>query len=159
MITEEKIWDYIDGSLDESERQLIADAIEHDPTTSLLYHDYLSTNELLKTPLVEKPSATFADRVMAAIQPAPVYQPAAKISMMPVLMGALPFAAILVFVSLIYLSAGSAATSALQISSHFAVTVKLLFILADSILFILFLEKWLETRKRKAISRNHNATL
>ena len=150
MITEEKIWEYIDGGLNESERRLIADAIASDASVYSLYQEIQSTDSFLKSQVAEIPSFAFADKVMTALPVSIEYRPASKISLMPLIFSALPFIALLLILGYVFALYHSAAPlPSLQINSHIANTIKVLFILADTVLFWLFVEKlWLHNKKQ-----------
>lgn len=149
MVSEEKMWDYIDGELSADEQQAVKHAIATEPAAAQQYRELLSTHTFLKAIAIERPSADFADKIMLSIPQAAVHKPSAKISMLPILMAVLPFAATLILVVMVIINEK---TEPLQVSSHFADTIKLLFVLTDSVLLILFIEKWLAFRKRTHIA-------
>jgi anti-sigma factor RsiW len=149
MISEEKMWEYIDGELSADEQLAMKHAIATEPNIAKLYNEMLSTHTMLKTIPAEKPSADLADRIMLSVKPMAVYQPAPKISMLPILMAVLPFAAVLILVVMVVMNEN---TEPSHLSSQFAGPMKILFVLADSVLLVLFIEKWLGFRKRTRIA-------
>ena len=149
MVSEEKMWEYIDGELSADEQLAMKHAIATEPNVAQLYNELLNTHAMLKAIPAEQPSADFADKIMLSIKPVAAYQPAPKISMLPILMAVLPFAAVLILVVMVIMNEN---TEPLQVSSHFADNVKMLFVLTDSVLLILFIEKWLGFRKRTRLA-------
>ena len=69
MITEEQIWSYLDGSLSAQERRAVDEAVANHPATAELFGEILALHKLLQAVSPEKPSAAFADRVMASVSP------------------------------------------------------------------------------------------
>ena len=67
MITEEQIWSYLEGSLSAQERRTVDEAVANQPATAELFGEISALHRLLITDSPEKPSAAFADRVMASV--------------------------------------------------------------------------------------------
>jgi anti-sigma factor RsiW len=149
MVSEEKMWEYIDGELSADEQLAMKHAINTEPQLAQLYNELLSTHTMLKAIPAEQPSAVFAERIMLSIKPVAAYKPAPKISMLPILMATLPFAAVLILVVMMIMNEN---TEPLQFNSQFIGPMKMLFVLADSVLLVLFIEKWLNFRKRTHIA-------
>ena len=148
MVTEEKIWEYLDGSLNESTRQEVEYAIAHDAEAASLFRNISDMHSLLKIQTPEQPSMCFTDQVMHAIQPEFQYIPAAKVPIRPILLTALPFVILIFIVSGMMIDSHSPSSHSFYISTHVINILKLLFLLIDSILLILFIEKWYESRRK-----------
>lgn len=67
MITEEQIWNYIDGSLSEAERKEVERGIATDKKSKDLLTEISGLNSSLKQSSLLSPSASFTDAVMATI--------------------------------------------------------------------------------------------
>ena len=147
MITEEKIWEYLDGSLNESERREVEYAIANDATAASLYNELNSINSLLASQSADQPSMAFTENVMRSVLPRFEYTPAAKVSLVPLLVSALPFLLVLAIVSAMLLNNYTDGYYSYHISTHFMNVVKMLFILIDSILLMLFIEQWFYSKR------------
>ena len=95
MITEEQIWNYLDGNLNEAERNEIKRAIESDKPSMDLFTEISALNNSLKQNSVLSPSASFANTVMAAITQQQPYTSPAVFSIKPLLLFLLPSLAII----------------------------------------------------------------
>jgi len=85
MITDEQIWSYLDGTLDEANRTEVAQAIASNKEVAALFKELSALHTSLQTDTLLSPSALFTDRVMLAVAPAPV-----KASIQPVLIFIVP---------------------------------------------------------------------
>jgi anti-sigma factor RsiW len=142
MITDEQIWKYLDGTLDEAGRKEVAQEIASDKTTADLFQEISALHKSLKADTLLKPSASFTDKVMASVSMAPAAAAPVKLSIKPLQMFALPCIAVLA-ACVIYL-----ANSNVQVSYSFPVHIsmpvfsnmKMYFIIADIIILAFFLE-------------------
>jgi hypothetical protein len=81
MITEEQIWNYLDGNLSQGERKAVDQAIATDKNAEVLFKEISALHLSLKKQPVFEPSTGFTERVMASLYMAPVYtQPAKSIT-------------------------------------------------------------------------------
>jgi len=64
---EERLWNFIDGSISADEKSLIEKLLETDAGWKSKYHELLEVNELLKSSEVEAPSMRFSKNVMEQI--------------------------------------------------------------------------------------------
>ena len=78
MISEEQIWNYLDGSLNEADRKEVANSIAADKDVAELFEEISALHNSLKAETLQKPSLSFTDAVMASIPTTPAYAPAAK---------------------------------------------------------------------------------
>ena len=104
MITEEQIWNYIDGSLSEAERKEVELSIAADKHSMDLFTEISALNSSLKQNSLLTPSASFTDAVMATITQqkpftAPVVLPikALLLFLLPSLVLIAAFAAVLAY--------------------------------------------------------------
>ncbi|WP_295676649.1 hypothetical protein [uncultured Mucilaginibacter sp.] len=67
MITEEQIWNYLDGSLSEAERKEVERSIAADKQSMDLFTEISALNRYLKQSSLLSPSLSFTGTVMAAI--------------------------------------------------------------------------------------------
>ena len=96
MITEEQIWSYLDGQLNEAGRLAIDLELGHDTDAKRLFDEISALNMSLKSDvLILSPSVSFTDKVMAAIQITPASAPRATFSFIPFLIVALPIILVL----------------------------------------------------------------
>ncbi len=137
MVSEEKMWDYLDGALSGSERSEVEYAIAHDSGMADLHQKLLAMQHMLKTD-TEHPSLAFTNNVMRAIQPLAA-APAPKLSLLPVLLSTLPFFALVVMACMTMLS--THVDHSTHIDMHLMNSAKLILVLADSVLLVLFIEK------------------
>ena len=151
MITEEKIWEYLDGSLNESERHEIEFAIANDANVASLYNELKSINSLLASQSADQPSIAFTENVMDSVRPQFEYTPPTKLSFMPLLVSALPFLLVLTIASVMLLNSHINMSYSYHINTHFINVTKLLFILIDSVLLMLFIEQWLDSKRNRIV--------
>ena len=64
---EERLWSYIDGTAEASEKSVIEKLLETDAAWKSKYHELLEVNELLHSSEVEQPSLRFTKNVMEEI--------------------------------------------------------------------------------------------
>ena len=105
MVSEEQIWNYLDGSLSVADRKKVADLIATDKGIAELFEEISALHNSLKAETLLRPSLSFTDVVMASITSAPVYTPAAKPSFKLLLVFALPTIAVLIVFCVILASA------------------------------------------------------
>jgi anti-sigma factor RsiW len=146
MVTEEKIWEYLDGSLNEADHAEVASAINSDSNVALLYQEISALHRLLGTQTPEQPSMSFTENVMRAVMPRFQYNAARPISLWPVLVSIIPFFILLILVCAVYIYS-PVASSTLGISSQVGNILKIGFILIDSVLLALFAEQWWLSKK------------
>ena len=65
--TEERLWNYIDGTSSPEEKLLIEKLLKEDNTWKDKYKELLQLNQLLQTPDLEQPSLRFTKNVMEEI--------------------------------------------------------------------------------------------
>ena len=80
MITEEQIWNYLDGSLTEADQKKFEQAIADDQQANTLFQEISALQFSLKEQQVLEPAVNFTDRVMASLNVAPQYVPPAKLA-------------------------------------------------------------------------------
>jgi anti-sigma factor RsiW len=147
MVTEEKIWEYLDGNLNEAGRAEVTYAITHDPIVMSLYKEILAMQGILQSQSAEQPSMAFTENVMRSIN-AYQYKAVPVVSIMPLLLSALPFFIVLGLACASLLSSGAGLSAIYHLSPHFMSILTMLFILADSVLLMLFLEDWFFASRR-----------
>jgi preprotein translocase subunit Sss1 len=64
---EERLWNFIDGTVSASEKTVIEQLLESDAEWKAKYHELLQVNELLKSSELEEPSMRFTKNVMEEI--------------------------------------------------------------------------------------------
>ncbi len=64
---EERLWNFIDGSISTDEKTVIEKLLETDAAWKTKYHELLEVNELLKSSELEAPSMRFSKNVMEEI--------------------------------------------------------------------------------------------
>lgn len=64
---EERLWNFIDGSISADERSVIEKLLETDTVWKSKYHELLEVNELLKSSELDAPSMRFSKNVMEEI--------------------------------------------------------------------------------------------
>jgi len=89
MITEEQIWNYLDGGLNEDGRKEVEYTLTTDKQTGNLFKQISALHHSLKEGALLAPSVSFTDKVMASINVAPA-QTSAKISLKLILIFTLP---------------------------------------------------------------------
>jgi anti-sigma factor RsiW len=89
MITEEQIWNYLDGNLSVTERKDFEQLIATDKQATEMFNEISALNLSLKSQPPLSPSVSFTNRVMASLNLEPVYTPA-RFSIAPVLIFMLP---------------------------------------------------------------------
>ena len=161
MVTEEKIWEYLDGSLNESDRQAVEYAIANDDNIAALYKEIYSFHTVLVSGSADQPSMAFTENVMRSIQQQHQYIPAAKVSVWPLIISIVPFVIVLGLACAALLSSGTNLFSSYHINTHFINNgfinnqffngLKLLFVMVDGVLLILFIEQYLIARKKGLI--------
>jgi hypothetical protein len=103
MITEEQIWNYLDGNPTPVERRAFEQAIAADKQATALFQEISTLHLSLKDQTVLEPSLNFTDRVMASLNVAPAYVPPAKlvtalwIFILPVALAVIGLAAFLMY--------------------------------------------------------------
>jgi hypothetical protein len=80
MITEEQIWNYLDGSLTAADRTMFEQTVAADKKSAALFQEITALQFSLKDQQVLEPSLGFTDRVMASLSVAPAYVPPAKLA-------------------------------------------------------------------------------
>ncbi len=65
--TEERLWNYIDGTAMADEKTVIEKLLETDSAWKAKYHELLQVNELLKSSELDAPSMRFSKNVMEEI--------------------------------------------------------------------------------------------
>ena len=156
MVTEEKIWEYLDGTLNESERLEVEYAIANDSTIASLYRDASSLHTTLSTQSAEHPSMAFTENIMRAIQLQHHYIPAPRVPVWPLIISTVPFLIVLALACAVFLNTNIDLPSLFHstrfttdfINIHFVNTIKLLFVMIDGVLLILFIEQWLVAKKK-----------
>ena len=136
MITEETLWSYVDGTLDEHGRRAVALAIADDARVADMYKEILALHTLLQAQQAEQPPAGFVAGVIGAIQPAGAYRLAPKISVMPVLVFALPLLVITLAGCIILGNKGFIPPLAVNLSPVFWSNIKLCSLFADVALLL-----------------------
>jgi hypothetical protein len=71
MITEEQIWNYLDGALDDAATEEIMRAISSDNHIADLFQEISALHQSLEAHTLLSPSAQFTDRVMSSVNVAP----------------------------------------------------------------------------------------
>lgn len=142
MITEEKLWNYLDGSLNEADRKKTAEAIANDKATAELFQDISSLHNSLKTKTLLSPSVSFVDQVMDALQSSQQYSPPAKISFKLLFLFALPTVVVTIVFAVLLVKYHVPAS--LNIPFKMPVIdfsrYKLLFVVADMLLAVFFID-------------------
>ncbi|GGH12234.1 anti-sigma factor family protein [Pedobacter zeae] len=71
---EQQLWEYIDGTLDETTKKTVEEKIMSDPEIKTQYEDLLKLNSVLGTLDLDEPSMSFTRNVMESVStlPAPV---------------------------------------------------------------------------------------
>lgn len=64
---EERLWNYIDGTVAADEKTVIDKLLETDAAWKAIYHELLQVNELLKSSELDAPSLRFSKNVMEEI--------------------------------------------------------------------------------------------
>lgn len=64
---EERLWNFIDGTVSASEKTVIENLLQSDAEWKAKYHELLQVNELLKASELEAPSLRFSKNVMEEI--------------------------------------------------------------------------------------------
>ena len=64
---EERLWNFIDGTITDKEKTVIEKLLESDEEWNAKYYELLETNELMKSSGLEMPSMRFAKNVMEEI--------------------------------------------------------------------------------------------
>ena len=161
MVTEEKIWEYLDGTLDQSDRQELESAIANDKSIAVLLHEVSSLHTMLGSQTAEQPSMAFTENVLCSVLPQHQYAAAPKVSILPLIISTFPFLIVLGLACTALISSGVNVFSSYHINTHFINTsfinahfintLKLLFVMIDGVLMILFIEQWLVARKKGLI--------
>ena len=146
MVSEEKIWEYLDGSLSEADRVEVASAIKNDSSVALLYHQISTLHHSLRTQTAEEPSMSFTENVMRAVMTSSRVTATPQIPLLPLLAAFIPFA-ILVVLALVVCWYSPAAGRSFGVSDHFSNILKMAFVLVDSVLLVLFAEQWFYSKK------------
>ena len=79
MITEEQIWNYLDGALTAVDREEFEQTLATDKRALTLFQEISALHVSLKAQQPLAPSINFTDRVMASLNVAPAYVPPAKL--------------------------------------------------------------------------------
>jgi anti-sigma factor RsiW len=148
MITEQQIWDYLDGHLTATERTAFELALQHDGQAAKLLGEIKSLHSMLKAQPAPYPASGFTDRVMAAL-PAVTAKPQALVFPYKlVVLAALPVVLVAaVFIAfIIYTSAPLNYTLPYQLPSVDFSSYYTLFLFADIILAVLFIDELPEIR-------------
>ena len=137
MITEEQIWSYLDGDLNEAQTKEIAEAIANNKATAELFREMSAMHKALMTETLLEPSASFTNKVMASVDTAP-----AKRSIQPLIIFVLPviLAVVACLVYLVYNNISITYTMpsfTIPDAGHYT----LYFILADIIVLAFFAEE------------------
>jgi hypothetical protein len=64
---EERLWNYIDGTIAADEKKVIGKLLETDAAWKVKYHELMEVNDLLKSSELEAPSMRFSKNVMEEI--------------------------------------------------------------------------------------------
>jgi len=157
---EERLWNFIDGSISNDERSVIEKLLETDAAWKTKYHELLEVNELLKLSELEAPSMRFSKNVMEEIARLHV-APATKSYINKKIIWGLGFFFIALFVGfLIYgfaqmgLNTGeqtqlSKDFSKFDISKFFGNTWVNVFMMINVVLGLFLLDNYLTSRKKE----------
>lgn len=144
MTIEEKIWEYLDGGLDEGIRHELEHSIAYDADTGALFKEISATHTMLQAQPAEHLDEAFADRVMDAVCPA--VEQETEVNWLSLLGSAIPFILVFMLMVLVFMG-GQGMPSSLHLNSHFISSLKLLFIIGDVVLLMYFLDEWFYTRR------------
>ncbi len=157
---EERLWNFIDGSISADERSVIEKLLETDAAWKTKYHELLEVNELLKSSELEAPSMRFSKNVMEEIARLHV-APATKSYINKKIIWGLGFFFIALFVGfLIYgfaqmdLSAGeqtqlSKDISKFDLSKFFGNTWVNVFMMINVVLGLFLLDNYLSSKRKE----------
>jgi len=146
MITEEKVWSYLDGQLNAPDRKAFEMAIVNDSNAKLLFEEISALHSSLKNAALLSPSASFTDKVMAGIQMAPAYTPPAKLSFKPFLIFALPSLLVIAFFAAVLAYQQEPLTYSLPLSLPGLKNLQLYFVVTDILLLAFFIDRLSEYR-------------
>ena len=149
MVTEEKIWDYLDGSLNEQDHAQVEYAIANNKDAALLHKKTSAIHSGLHSLTAEQPSMAFTENVIRALQADLSYTTSPKIPLLPLLIAVVPFITVLVLASIYLASSGGDITQVYHIKPGILNIAKMLFILTDAILLVFFLEDWFLSRRNR----------
>ena len=157
---EERLWNFIYGSISADERSVIEKLLETDAAWKTKYHELLEVNELLKSSELEAPSMRFSKNVMEEIARLHV-APATKSYINKKIIWGLGFFFIALFVGfLIYgfaqmdLSAGeqtqlSKDISKFDLSKFFGNTWVNVFMMINVVLGLFLLDNYLSSKRKE----------
>jgi len=157
---DERLWNFIDGSISNDERSVIEKLLETDAAWKTKYHELLEVNELLKSSELEAPSMRFSKNVIEEIARLHV-APATKSYINKKIIWGLGFFFIALFVGfLIYgfaqmgLNTGeqtqlSKDFSKFDISKFFGNTWVNVFMMINVVLGLFLLDNYLTSRKKE----------
>ena len=150
MITEEQIWNYLDGQLNAADRKEFELTLANDKQAGALFSELSALSNSLKNETLLSPSALFTDRVMAAVQMAPVYTPAARFSFRPFLLFALPSVFVIAVFAGLLIHYNIAMTYNLPVRMPDFKSYQLYFVVVDIVLLAYFLDYLEDRLNRKA---------
>ena len=165
MNMEERLWDHIDGLGDATERAEIERLIASDPSWRSAYDAILDTQHLLKSTELEQPPMRFTKNVMEAISKLHVAPAASSYINKRIIWAIGGFFVVLIFgvlaygVSTIKFSAGSGVSTGFKLPNvdfsflkHIPSTVWTAFLMADCLLGLLFLDRYLRRKNEQQTS-------
>jgi len=142
MITDEQIWNYLDGTLDEASRKEVALSIANDKGTADLFQEISALHKSLMADTLLKPSASFTNTVMASIAPTPV-----KSSIVPLVLFITPVVlALIACVAYLVYNNISVTYTLPSFSLPAPGRYTMYFILTDIVILVFFLEALSEYR-------------
>ncbi len=142
MISEEILWEYADGTLDEKQCEAIAQAIAGDAALAAKYKDIAALHQQLQMLAPESAPAGFTAHVISAVGSLPVYGPLQKISVFPVLAFGLPLLLIMLAACIFLSNSGILHPFTFQPGPAVWNYLGFYSMLADVVLLLLFAETW-----------------
>jgi len=160
---EERLWDHIDGLGDAAERAEIERLLATDPAWHAAYEAITDTQRLLKSTEMEQPSLRFTKNVMESIARYQVAPPTHSYVNKRIIWAIGGFFILVILVALsfsistIHFNAGSSGGAGFKLPEmdfsflkHIPSSIWTAFLLADAVLGLLFLDRYLRRSKQSA---------
>lgn len=156
---EERLWDFIDGLGDARERAAVEQLLATDPEWKNTYESLLDTQRLLKATELEQPSMRFTKNVMESIARLQVAPPTRSYINKRIIFGIGAFFGLAIIALLAYgfstINFGAGGGTSFKLPkpdmsffSRIPSTVWTVFLMADAMLGLLFLDRYLHGRNR-----------
>jgi len=155
---EQQLWEYIDGTLDDSAKKALEAKIAADPEIRTQYEDLLKLNSVLGALDLDEPSMSFTRNVMesVALEPAPIALKTKVNTRIIYAIGGFFVLSLLVILTYVCLQAKISLgdfnlTKKLEfnLDQYFTPTTLYVFLFADLVIGLIFLDQFLRRKAHK----------